>query len=54
MHAKLLLTIADIEEEVDKRRQAHKLERLYADIKEEHASLEIREDYVESDSLKAG
>jgi len=36
LHDKLLLSIANIEEEVDRRRQADLIDRMYAEIVEEH------------------
>lgn len=50
LHARLLLTMADLEEEVDRNKQTLQLDRLYADIREDHAHLEVRDDFIEPET----
>ena len=53
MHNRLLLSIANIEEEVDRRRQNDLIEQMYADIVEEHkVTFEARDDGTTDDDLE--
>lgn len=53
LHNRLLLSIANIEEEVDRRRQNDLIEQMYADIVEEHkVTFEARDDGTTDDDLE--
>ena len=55
MHNRLLLSIANIEEEVDRRRQNDLIEKMYAEIVDEHKvsfRYEEREIYTDEDDLE--
>ena len=55
MHNRLLLSIANIEEEVDRRRQNDLIEKMYAEIVDEHKvsfRYEEREVYTDEDDLE--
>ena len=55
MHNRLLLSIANIEEEVDRRRQNDLIEKMYAEIVDEHKvsfRFEEREIYTDEDDLE--
>jgi hypothetical protein len=55
LHNRLLLSIANIEEEVDRRRQNDLIEKMYAEIVDEHKvsfRYEEREIYTDEDDLE--
>lgn len=55
MHNRLLLSIANIEEEVDRRRQNDLIEKMYAEIVDEHKvsfRFEEREIHTDEDDLE--
>jgi len=55
LHNRLLLSIANIEEEVDRRRQNDLIEKMYAEIVDEHKisfRFEERDVYTDEDDLE--